>query len=168
MTQLIVFEPKSQTVGWLMSLKVNNQKNRIGVCFRKIHECYWLAEKGNASAISTLQAWTELIQKMEKSFKIQIKRLSTVIERRVKAKIQYQSRGPDMRFPVSNPMHIRFYEILGIFDHLMCLSETCLSLKLFKSNRFFIQRMDRDKREMTGLVAKMSRAKAVVLKKVHL
>lgn len=59
----------------------------------------------------------------------------------------------------------RNQETSFIFDHLMGVSEICLSFKFFKRNRFFIQRMNRDKREMTVLVAKMSRTKASKVEK---
>jgi hypothetical protein len=160
MTQLIVFEPKSESVKWLLSLKVHDQKNRMGVCFRKIQQLYWLSEAKNALAALELQAWTQIIKSMERSFMLQIKRISKVIERRVKAKIQYQSSSSPFKFELKNPIQLKFYELLSTFDHLMCLSETCLSLKLFKKGRFFIQRMERDKRAVTKLVARMSHVNA--------
>ena len=71
MSQLFVVKPTSREVNWLLSLRINNQRNRVTSCLHKIDRLFRQSRQGNIVSIleayeksnlfitNTLQVWDQ-------------------------------------------------------------------------------------------------------------
>lgn len=140
MSQVLVIRPYSQQAHWLMSLRINQQKNRVASCMNKIDRLYRLSHGEDINALLTLYDWYANMKRVDYYFTKEMTRLSKLIKRKVKDTITYDYFSKDsFRLRVSSPIAATFYRLVRQFDHLMCLCETCLSFSIFKRERVAIK-----------------------------
>lgn len=157
MSQIIIVQPNSKEAHWLMSLKINDEKSRIGSCVNKIGRLYGLSQGADINAILTLYDWYCAIRQVEGYFDKEIARLSKLIRRKVKDKFEYEPFSKaSFRLRISNPVAASFYRILNKFDTLMCLSETCMSLSIFKKRRLFAKKTEQYKCSVMRVITLIS------------
>lgn len=157
MGQIIIVQPNSKEAHWLMSLKINDEKSRIGSCVNKIGRLYAQSQGAEISAILKLYDWYCAIRQIEGYFDKEIVSLSKLIRRKVKDRFEYEPFSKEtFRFRVSNPVAASFYRILNKFDTLMCLSETCVSLSIFKKRRLFAKKTEQYKQSVMRVITKIS------------
>ena len=136
MKQKMTLSPISHQTHWVLNLKINQEANRIQSCFRKIERLMVVSRQGEVSAILTIYEWYRSLRQVEGYFDKEIKRLSKLIKRKAKSRIDcVPVNKQSYRLPVSSPLSFILYNLICKFDRLMCLSKTCRTLLIFKKRR---------------------------------
>ncbi len=160
MGQVILVRPASRDAHWLLNLRINNQKRRINVCFNKIEKLYNQSRFGNIIAILEVYKWYQAARQAEGYYDKEIARLTKLVRRKVKDRIDYQAYSNDTyQLSVTNPISATLYRIINKFDTLMCLSETCVTLLIFKKRRLFANKTDQYKKSILRVITQISQYK---------
>lgn len=157
MNQHIVFSPKHQETAWLISLKVGHQKLRVNVCMAKMNQLYKAPLDGKINTIITLYKWYCQIRELEGYFDKIIQKLSRVIHSRTPAKIQYEKHSNmSIRMLINNPIAYTFQRTIEKYDQLLCLSETCYILGIYKKRRLYFHKLALYKRLILKTISTIS------------
>ena len=160
MSQILVVTPASRDATWVLDLKINGQKNRVQSCLRKIERLFYQGQKGDVAALLELYEWYKTIRQVEGYFDKEVSRLSKLIKRKVKETFEhYPDKPKTYRLPINNPISAAFYRVISKFDTLMCLSNTCMTLAIFKKRRLFARKTDQYQQSLMRIITKVSQYK---------
>ncbi|MCW5590019.1 MAG: hypothetical protein KIT27_10230 [Legionellales bacterium] len=136
MSTIFIFKPCSQETRWLTSLSINPGLSRVQSTLNKLTKLFYQSRDGGIVDILTIFTWYQIIKKIDRYFDKEIVRLSKLIKRKCKDQIIFEPEHKfSFRLRVTTPPAAAFYRLLGKHDTLMCLVETCVTLKIFKKRR---------------------------------
>lgn len=160
MSQIIIFQPKSKDAHWLMNLTINNQRNRVMSCLKKIERLYKEAHQSNPLAILQLHRWYSAIRQEEGWFDKEIVKLTKLVQKHVEDKFYYEPYQNDSyRIRVTNPVSATFYKLINKMDTLMCLNETCFTLGIYEQRKLFFRKSESYKKAVMRIVTSISHYK---------
>lgn len=136
MTTTILFKPRSLQSQWLLSLAIKPGAYRVLVAMNKLSRLYHQTRLGHWQDVLVFYHFSESICRIENYLDKEVLRLNKIIKRKIPGPLIFEpKKGEALRLKISTPVSTRFYKLLSKYDTLMCLTDLCINLNIFKKRR---------------------------------
>ncbi len=156
MSYTLILKPCSTQTVWALSLLVEPGVRRFDAAFLKIGRTFYAAQRGALGEMCELYEWYLTMRKLEGYFTRESKRLAYFIAHKFPEKIEFPPLQPYFSYAISNPVSVYFFQLLCAYDHLMCLAEFCITVRLIAKRRIMRKKLDRYKQELIQLMTRIS------------
>lgn len=144
MKQVFIFCPKSKKTIWIFKSKISD-KSRINICLKKLDRIYHEHIKSETE-ISTNKFY-QLILKNTSHFKRESDRMKSVILKKTKSSVEYAGDcGEKFDVSINSQLSSLLYDLLQLFDELMCLAKTCFDLNIFQQRSIMYKKIEHYKK----------------------
>ncbi|OGT35665.1 MAG: hypothetical protein A3F11_07100 [Gammaproteobacteria bacterium RIFCSPHIGHO2_12_FULL_37_14] len=146
MKQIFMFIPKSNKTLWIFKSKIND-KTRISICLKKLDKLHSIVRDYDSFEAFGLGYFQAQISQSILFFKRESDRMKKLIKAKTKSDVTYVGDcGVQYDLSINSTLSTSFYELLQLFDDLMCLSKTCFDLKIFEEKKLMYGKIEHYKK----------------------
>lgn len=146
MKQIFMFIPKSNKTLWIFKSKIND-KTRISICLKKLDKLHSIVRDYDSFEAFGLGYFQAQISQSMSFFKRESDRMKKLIKAKTKSDVTYVGDcGAQYEISINSPLSASFYELLQLFDDLMCLAKTCFDLKIFQEKSLMHNKIENYKK----------------------
>lgn len=165
MKQIFIFRPKSKKTIWFFDLKIGD-KSRIGICLKKLDEIYYEQKKAGGDILNN-EFYSFLIKSIS-FFNNETARMKKIILKKAKSSVSYSGDcNEEFSISINSQLSALFYQLLHLFDELMCLLKTCADLGVFQKRSLSYKKIDHYKKIVKVIIHNTCQYKKIKNKVIY-
>lgn len=165
MKQIFIFQPKSNKTLWIFKSKIND-KTRISICLKKLDKLHGIVRDDDSIEAFGLGYFQGQISQSMVFFKRESERMKKLIKAKTKSDVTYVGDcGATFEISINSQLSASFYELLQLFDDLMCFAKTCFDLKIFQEKALMYNKIENYKKCIKMIIHNVCQYKIANIKK---